>query len=224
MWVWFLNGCYRWSGLRSWSGSPLITLESSIVRLGGPPISTSAAPGVTPLQAHTLPFNHSICNNTSLQFSQLCSVKKKVMVDYIFSHSGSYWITTTFRLAMDLLDLGLIWIYLDGMRWEGTGGMIHGRLGLGWPMVCCVGRFGIFMFGVEEGGKGCFEEGWSMLWISLSSFVVMRLKRVGCQVAFAGLNVSGGITGGLYLYCTCVQVGSTLGGGLTQRSSLVPNA
>ena len=33
--------------------------------------------------------------------------------------------TTTFRLAIDLLDLGLRGVCSDGMIWEGTGGSIH---------------------------------------------------------------------------------------------------
>ena len=52
----------------------------------------------------------------------------------------------------------------------------------------------------------------------------MRLKRVGRSVAFAGCKVSGGITGALYSYYTCVEVGSTLEGGLEQRSDLIPIA
>ena len=45
----------------------------------------------------------------------------------------------------------------------------------------------------------------------------MKLKRVGCKV-------SGGVTGALYSYCTCVEVQSPLEGGLAQMSGLVPMA
>ena len=60
--------------------------------------------------------------------------------------------------------------------------------------------------------------------VSSSDFVVMRLKWVGHKVAFAGFKVSGGITGALYWYCTCVEVGNTLEDGLAQQSGLVPMA
>ena len=76
------------------------------------------------------------------------------------------------------------------------------------------------MFGVE-GGKGCVGrrgELWGV--ISSSRYVVMRVKWVGRQFAFPGCKVSSGITRALYSYCTCV-VGSTLEGGLGQRSGLV---
>ena len=42
--------------------------------------------------------------------------------------------------------------------------------------------------------------------------MAMRLERVGRKVTFAGCKVSGGITGALYSYCTCVEVGGTLVG------------
>ena len=51
--------------------------------------------------------------------------------------------------------------------------------------------------------------------------MVMRLKQVGRKVAFAECKVSGSITGALYLYCTCVEVRSTLEGRLAQRSGPV---
>ena len=60
--------------------------------------------------------------------------------------------------------------------------------------------------------------------ISSSNFVLIRLKRVGHTVAFAGCKVSGGVTGELHSYWSCVEVGSTLEGGLAQRSALVPMA
>ena len=53
--------------------------------------------------------------------------------------------------------------------------------------------------------------------------MLMRLKRVGREIAFLECKVSGSITGALYSYCTCVEVGSTLGG-LAQRSGLEPVA
>ena len=54
--------------------------------------------------------------------------------------------------------------------------------------------------------------------------MVMQLKGVGRKVVFAECKVSGSIIGVLYSYCTCVEVGSTLEGGLAQRSDLVPMA
>ena len=54
--------------------------------------------------------------------------------------------------------------------------------------------------------------------------MVMWFKRVGHSVAFAGCKVSCGITGALYSYYTCFEVGSTLEGVLAQRSGLVPMA
>ena len=37
------------------------------------------------------------------------------------------------------------------------GDRVYSRLSTGSLVVCWVGRFGILMFGVEEGGKDCVE-------------------------------------------------------------------
>ena len=52
----------------------------------------------------------------------------------------------------------------------------------------------------------------------------MRWRGVGRKVIFAGCKVTSGITGALYSYRTCVEVRSTLEGGLAERSGLVPMA
>ena len=54
--------------------------------------------------------------------------------------------------------------------------------------------------------------------------MVIRLKRVGHKVAFAGCKLNSGVTGALHSYWSCVEVGGTLEGGLAQRSGLVPMA
>ena len=59
----------------------------------------------------------------------------------------------------------------------------------------------------------CWRRGERYAVISSSTFVAMRFKRVGRKVAFAGCKMSGGITGALYPYCTCVEVGSAREGG-----------
>ena len=60
--------------------------------------------------------------------------------------------------------------------------------------------------------------------ISSSSLWSSGYQRVGRKMAFTGCKVSGSIMGALYSYCTSVEVGSTLEGGLAQQSSLVPIA
>ena len=79
-------------------------------------------------------------------------ISKKTLWPTIFPRKADR--IPTFPLAMNLLDLGQMWIYLDGIRWEGISNGVLGRLSLGWLVVCWVWRFGILMFGVEEGGKG----------------------------------------------------------------------
>ena len=77
---------------------------------------------------------------------------------------------------------------------------------------------------MRRGEKAALEGGELYAVISSSSFVVMRLKRVGHKVAFVECKVSGGIRGALHSYCICVEVRSVLKGGLAQRSGPVPIA
>ena len=49
------------------------------------------------------------------------------------------------------------------IRWEGRGGRVNGRLSFGWAVMCWVGRFGVLVFGVAEGGKECVRGGVSKM-------------------------------------------------------------